>query len=240
MAAWVRANGVLRVPDMAQSIAAGVARDEAPFGAAPGTPSRVREALFDCMWDDVGILRDAERPPRRASRASATLDDELDAHGVAGRRPRLQPRAGTTGSTSQSLIAVSARHRDRGARARGLARRALSRGFSGGGRPRRRRRITVVRQRGAASSRSRTSRCSSRASRPASRCSRRRTESPRSAARGGRRRLPQAAGNYPRRLRRLSPQAAAGYPHKLRRIRFSAPISSTTWIACTTRLVGSR
>jgi fumarate reductase flavoprotein subunit len=81
MAAWVRAEGAWHAADEA-SIAASIARHEAPFANAPGNIEPIREALFDCMWEDVGILRTAEG----LQRALATLDDlerQLDRVGVA-------------------------------------------------------------------------------------------------------------------------------------------------------------
>ncbi len=73
MAAWVRAEGRWVEADEA-AIAASIARHEAPFANAPGNVEPIREALFDCMWQDVGILRTATG----LQRALATLD-ELDA-----------------------------------------------------------------------------------------------------------------------------------------------------------------
>jgi fumarate reductase flavoprotein subunit len=81
MAAWVKAHGRLRVPDEA-AIARAVAAAEAPFARRPGNLEPVREALYECMWRDVGILRTAEGLARGAARL-AELDRELDAVGVA-------------------------------------------------------------------------------------------------------------------------------------------------------------
>ena len=69
MAAWVASHGRLRAPDEA-AIAHSVAWHEAPFAQAPGNLEAIREALFDCMWQDVGILRSAEG----LQRALVTLD----------------------------------------------------------------------------------------------------------------------------------------------------------------------
>ena len=82
MAAWVDANPQWRAPDVAAAERA-IAASEAPFRAAPGNPEVVREALLDCMWDDVGILRDAGGL-RRAIGRLGELDAELDRTGVAG------------------------------------------------------------------------------------------------------------------------------------------------------------
>lgn len=81
MAAWVRRDGRLRAPDEAM-IAASVARHEAPFAGKPGSLEPVREALYACMWDDVGIVRDAAGLQRALS-TLATLDAELTRIGVA-------------------------------------------------------------------------------------------------------------------------------------------------------------
>jgi fumarate reductase flavoprotein subunit len=58
MAAWVRKEGQWHAPDEA-AIAAAVAHAEAPFLQPAGDLEAVREALYDCMWADVGILRTA-------------------------------------------------------------------------------------------------------------------------------------------------------------------------------------
>ena len=81
MAAYVRREGVLREPDAAV-IAAGIARHEAPFSQPAGSLEPVREALFDCMWSDVGILRNADGI-RAAQKRLAALRAELDQIGVA-------------------------------------------------------------------------------------------------------------------------------------------------------------
>ncbi|MES2992757.1 MAG: FAD-binding protein [Pseudomonadota bacterium] len=81
MAAWVRAEGAFHAADEA-SIATSIVRHEAPFANAPASIEPIREALFDCMWQDVGILRTAEG----LQRALTTLDDlerRLDRVGVA-------------------------------------------------------------------------------------------------------------------------------------------------------------
>ena len=81
MAAYVRRVGQLRDAD-ARAVAASVARHERPFAATPGSLEPVREALYACMWDDVGIARDADGL-RRAQARLAALDDELSRIGVA-------------------------------------------------------------------------------------------------------------------------------------------------------------
>ena len=70
----------LRAPDEA-AIARALAAAEAPLQRPPGNVEAVREALYTCMWDDVGILRTAERLARARVRL-AGLDAQLDAIGV--------------------------------------------------------------------------------------------------------------------------------------------------------------
>jgi fumarate reductase flavoprotein subunit len=81
MAAWVQQHGQLRAPDEA-SIAQSVAWHLAPFAQAPGNLEAIREGLFDCMWQDVGILRTAEGL-QRALQTLAKLDAQLASTGVA-------------------------------------------------------------------------------------------------------------------------------------------------------------
>jgi len=81
MAAWVRSEGAWVAPDEA-AVAASVARHEAPFAQPPGSLEPIREALFDCMWNDVGILRTADGL-RRAAATLAELAARLARIGVA-------------------------------------------------------------------------------------------------------------------------------------------------------------
>ncbi|MEY4643522.1 MAG: hypothetical protein RLZZ596_353 [Pseudomonadota bacterium] len=73
MAAWVKSRASYRAPDE-PAIQRSIASHLAPFAQAAGDLDVIREALFDCMWQDVGILRDAAG----LQRALNTLD-ELDA-----------------------------------------------------------------------------------------------------------------------------------------------------------------
>ena len=73
IAAWLSANAEFRVPDE-RALQSSITAHEAPFGAPPGNLETIREALYDCMWNDVGILRTAGG----LKRALADLD-ELDA-----------------------------------------------------------------------------------------------------------------------------------------------------------------
>ncbi len=81
MAAWVGRYPDYRGPDMT-AIARSIAEHEAPFSLAPGSVEEIREALYACMWDDVGILRNAEGLGRAAQRL-AELDAQLSRTGVA-------------------------------------------------------------------------------------------------------------------------------------------------------------
>jgi fumarate reductase flavoprotein subunit len=82
MARFVRSQGAWRAPDAA-AIAESVARHETPFAQPPGNLEPIREALFDCMWNDVGILRDADGI-RRAQARLGELSGMLGRTGVAG------------------------------------------------------------------------------------------------------------------------------------------------------------
>ncbi|TSA18237.1 MAG: FAD-binding protein [Betaproteobacteria bacterium] len=80
MAAWVRAQGTLHEPD-ADEIAAVEAACRAPLGRAAGDVEGVRQDLYELMWDDVGIVRDA-KGLARARGALTGLQARLDATGV--------------------------------------------------------------------------------------------------------------------------------------------------------------
>jgi fumarate reductase flavoprotein subunit len=83
MARWVRQEGAWRAPDEAL-IQRSIAEHTAPFGRGGSSGLEpVREALFDCMWEDVGILRDAAGLQRALVRLDA-LAQELAACGVDG------------------------------------------------------------------------------------------------------------------------------------------------------------
>jgi fumarate reductase flavoprotein subunit len=80
MAKFVR-HAELRAADEA-AIHAAIAAAEAPFAKAPGDLDAIREALYDTMWNDVGIVRDAAGLARGAL-ALVELDKALDQTGVA-------------------------------------------------------------------------------------------------------------------------------------------------------------
>ncbi len=78
---WVKAMGVFHAPDE-EALAAAVARCRAPLERPAGDLNAVREALYEVMWDDVGIVRDAASL-QRAARVLDELDARLDGIGVA-------------------------------------------------------------------------------------------------------------------------------------------------------------
>jgi aspartate oxidase len=112
MADWLGRNRFARDADE-EALRASIAAHEAPFTQKPGDLNALREELYACMWDEVGILRTAEGLRR------------------GGRRPRLQPHLARLAQPRQSHRGEP-RHRHRRARPRGFARRALPRGLSAG------------------------------------------------------------------------------------------------------------
>jgi fumarate reductase flavoprotein subunit len=105
MADWVRREGRWRAADDAV-IQAAITRHEAPFQQPAGDLESVREALFDCMWHDVGILRTAESLQRGLQRLSE-LDAQLSRTGVAGGDDRAFHLAWHDWINLKNLIAVS-------------------------------------------------------------------------------------------------------------------------------------
>ena len=169
IAAWLARDGAWREPDAA-ALDAAVARAEAPFArkrAAAGALESIRERLYDVMWDDAGIVRDA-RGLARAAVALESLGAELAAHGPPGRRARVQPDVARRAQSREPDRGVAG-DRPRGGGARGLARRALPIGPSGHRRPR----DVGLRARPATRSSGSMPKpcpCASRASHPAERC----------------------------------------------------------------------
>ncbi|MBI1965724.1 MAG: FAD-binding protein [Betaproteobacteria bacterium] len=82
MPGWVKQHGALREPDEA-AIETGIARCRAPLGRPAADLNAIRERLYDVMWDDVGIVRDAASL-KRADDALDEIDARLDAAGVDG------------------------------------------------------------------------------------------------------------------------------------------------------------
>ena len=119
--AWLRGDGAWREPDRARPRR----RGRAPRGAASrrdGAPARGLEALRErSARPDVGRRRHRARRDRRSRARSArstrcTTSSARPAS--AGRRARVQPDAGTTGSISTSLHSPSRRRSSRAALAR--------------------------------------------------------------------------------------------------------------------------
>ena len=77
----MRAHPALAGVDEA-AIAASVAAHEAPFRRAAGDLNAIRDELFDCMWEDAGILRTADGL-QRALATLAALAARLDDTGLA-------------------------------------------------------------------------------------------------------------------------------------------------------------
>ncbi len=59
MPGWIAANPGYRPPDE-DVLASEIARSAHPFTRNPGDLNSLRDRLFDLMWDDVGVVRDAE------------------------------------------------------------------------------------------------------------------------------------------------------------------------------------
>jgi fumarate reductase flavoprotein subunit len=80
-AAWLASGGALAEPDAA-AIDRARAAALAPFGRPAGDLNAIREALYDLMWNDVGILRDGAGLAR-ARGALDTLHARLAGTGLA-------------------------------------------------------------------------------------------------------------------------------------------------------------
>ena len=93
MAAWVKTQGTWHAPDE-DAIARSVAWHEAPLGLGASSATAlagsggglgglesIREALFECMWNDVGILRTGAGLQRALVTLTA-LDERLAQTGV--------------------------------------------------------------------------------------------------------------------------------------------------------------
>jgi len=80
MPGWVRAHGALREADP-YAIDQAIAQCRAPLSRRAGSLVEIREKLYDLMWDDVGIMRDAAGLAR-AEHALNALEAELDATGI--------------------------------------------------------------------------------------------------------------------------------------------------------------
>jgi fumarate reductase flavoprotein subunit len=81
MPGFVARNPHWREPD-ADVLAAEIARAEHPFRKPAGDVNRLREALLELMWNDVGIIRERAGMERALARLDA-LEDELMDTGLA-------------------------------------------------------------------------------------------------------------------------------------------------------------
>jgi fumarate reductase flavoprotein subunit len=82
MAAWTLREGAWREPQP-DALDAAQVRARIPLGNAAGNLEAIREALYEVMWDDVGILRDAASLARAAARLGE-LRNQLLQTGIAG------------------------------------------------------------------------------------------------------------------------------------------------------------
>ena len=82
MPGWIKANGEFRAPDQ-EAIDAAVARCQAPLSRKGGDMNAIREQLYNVMWEDVGIVRDAKSLVRAEDQLDE-LDARLDAIGIDG------------------------------------------------------------------------------------------------------------------------------------------------------------
>lgn len=92
MAAWVREAGTWHAPDE-HAIARGVDEALRPLqgpAAATGRLDTLREALYACMWEDVGIVRDAAGL-QRAAGVLAGLGAELAGTRIGGEVTAFNP-----------------------------------------------------------------------------------------------------------------------------------------------------
>jgi fumarate reductase flavoprotein subunit len=104
MAAWVKRNVRLRAPDEA-AIRQSIAQHAAPLRQGAGDIEAIREALFELMWNDVGILRTAAGLQHGQDQL-ARLDAELSRIGVGEDRPAFN-LAWHDWLNLKNLIAVS-------------------------------------------------------------------------------------------------------------------------------------
>jgi len=80
VAVWLKENDAWREPDPG-GIEAAIAFARAPLSRPAASLEPIRTALYDVMWEDVGIVRDAASLARGAG-VLAELDTRLDAAGV--------------------------------------------------------------------------------------------------------------------------------------------------------------
>jgi len=83
MAAWLAEGAELQAPD-AEAVQAGVDRYTRPLDLPAGDLGAIREDLFELMWEDVGIVRNAGQLGRARERL-AQLDRSLQDIGIGSR-----------------------------------------------------------------------------------------------------------------------------------------------------------
>ena len=86
MAAALRGEGGARVATDEAALAAAAARVRQPFGRPAGDLNEIRLGLLDLMWDEAGIIRDAESLARAAA-GLAELRQRLEASGLGDQNP---------------------------------------------------------------------------------------------------------------------------------------------------------
>jgi len=82
IANYAPSEGVWRDPDK-EALTSAVEAALAPFGKPDGDLPGIRERLYTAMWDDAGIIRDAESLARARNTITA-LADELSSTGISG------------------------------------------------------------------------------------------------------------------------------------------------------------
>ena len=81
MAHWVTREGAFVRPDQ-DVVEAAMAAALAPYDQSPGDMNDIRERLYDIMWDDAGIIRDA-KSLTLAGRGIEALSADLRSCGIA-------------------------------------------------------------------------------------------------------------------------------------------------------------
>jgi fumarate reductase flavoprotein subunit len=87
MPVWLARNALPRMPDE-DALQAEAARALHPFSRRRGDLNGLRERLFDIMWEDVGVIRDAAGLDR-ATAALGDIEAELLATGIAAGERRF-------------------------------------------------------------------------------------------------------------------------------------------------------
>jgi fumarate reductase flavoprotein subunit len=105
MAQYVVREGAWREPDSEQMQLA-AADCERPFHLAAGDTNALREALYNCMWDDVGISRNAQGLARASSLLNG-LHEQLQRTGVGAAGSRAFHLSWHDWLNLNSLVTVS-------------------------------------------------------------------------------------------------------------------------------------